>query len=313
MVVDTGAQISMLKRSLIPDNIPINTDTQYEIAGITTGSIKTLGSVELTLHDSAYRFQVAPEEIQLNEYGLIGRDILKYSVIYNKEGYVDICGHKYPFGLKDVKSVVVKPRTETIAEAWVDLDDGFGIVEKDEIYPGVYIASSMSPVKSKKAIVSILNSNEEATEITKLKVSATQWSEPVSVHKIETSVSGSTEGVLSRKRRVRELVRTDHMAASNKRAILDICEEFHDIFYLEGDKFRHTDLVKHSIPTPALDENRVINVRPYRLPEAHKEEVNRQIDKLLDEGIIEPSKALSTAHCFWYPRKQTPVVKSNSV
>jgi hypothetical protein len=63
MLVDTGAQISILKRSLIPDNIPIDTDTHYEIVGITTGSIKTLGSVELTRHGSAYRFQVAPEEI----------------------------------------------------------------------------------------------------------------------------------------------------------------------------------------------------------------------------------------------------------
>jgi hypothetical protein len=78
------------------------------------------------------------------------------------------------------------------------------------------------------------------------------------------------------------------MAESNKRFILDVCEEFHDIFYLEGDKLSHTDLVKHSIPTPAIDENRVINVRPYTLPEAHKEEVNRQIDKLLGEGITAP-------------------------
>jgi hypothetical protein len=48
------------------------------------------------------------------------------------------------------------------------------IVQKEEIYPGVYIATSMSPVKSKKAIVSILSSNEETIEITNLKVSATQ-------------------------------------------------------------------------------------------------------------------------------------------
>jgi hypothetical protein len=95
ILVDTGAQISMLKRSLIPANSPINTDTQYEIAGITTGSIKALGSVELTLHDGACRFQVAPEEIQLNEGGLTSRDILKDSVIHNRESYIDVFGHKH--------------------------------------------------------------------------------------------------------------------------------------------------------------------------------------------------------------------------
>lgn len=97
-----GAQISVLKQNLIPDNIPINTDTQYEIAGITNGSNKTLGSVELAFHDRPYRFQVAPEEIQLSEHGLIGRGILKNSVIHNTEGYINICRHKYPFCVKQV-------------------------------------------------------------------------------------------------------------------------------------------------------------------------------------------------------------------
>jgi putative transposase len=53
----------------------------------------------------------------------------------------------------------------------------------------------------------------------------------------------------------------------------------------------HTDLVRYSIPTPALDENRAINVRPYRLLEAHEEEVNRQISKLLDDRIIVPFRS----------------------
>jgi hypothetical protein len=34
-----------------------------------------------------------------------------------------------------------------------------------------------------------------------------------------------------------------------------------------------------------------INVRPRHLPEAHKEEVNKQIYKILDEGILAPSKS----------------------
>jgi hypothetical protein len=81
MLVDTGARIFVLKRGLIPDNIPIQKNKQSKIAGITLGSIKTLGSVNLTLHDRTYRFQVAPEEMQLTQDGLLGRDILKDSVI----------------------------------------------------------------------------------------------------------------------------------------------------------------------------------------------------------------------------------------
>jgi hypothetical protein len=123
MLIDKGSQIFVIKRGLIPDNIPIRTDKQCEIAGITLGSINTLGSMNLTLHDRTYRFQVAPEEIQSTENGLIGRDILKNSVIHNREGYVDINEHRYNFGLRNDKPIVLKPRTETIAAVTVDLDN----------------------------------------------------------------------------------------------------------------------------------------------------------------------------------------------
>ncbi|PNF39993.1 hypothetical protein B7P43_G15585 [Cryptotermes secundus] len=303
MLVDTGAQISVIKRGLIPGDVPIHTDKQYEVAGITVGSINTLGSVNLTLHDRTYKFQVAPEEIQLTEDGLIGRDILKDSVINNREGYVDINGHRYNFCRRNDEPIILKPRTETIAAVTVDLDTGLGIVDKQEIYPGVYVASSLSQVNRNKAIVSILNSTEEAMEIRDLTLTATKWSEQISVRKINSQIHDNNESVLSRKKRVRELIRTDHMAESNKKSILEICEDFHDIFYLEGDKLSHTDLIKHSIPTPALDENRAINVRPYRLPEAHKEEVNRQINKLLDDGIIAPSRSAFNSPLLLVPKK----------
>jgi len=45
------------------------------------------------------------------------------------------------------------------------------------------------------------------------------------------------------------------MAENKTGVIIDICEEFHDLFYLEGDKLSHTDLVKHSISTLTLNEN----------------------------------------------------------
>ena len=80
MLVDTGAQIALLNQHLLRHNISINTDRKCEIAGITTGSIKTVGSVELTFHSCLYGFQLAPEEIQLNEDCLIG---LHFEGFYN--------------------------------------------------------------------------------------------------------------------------------------------------------------------------------------------------------------------------------------
>jgi hypothetical protein len=54
MFVYTGAQISLLKRNFILDDNTINTDKQWEIVGIRSGSIKPLESVKLAFHDGFY-------------------------------------------------------------------------------------------------------------------------------------------------------------------------------------------------------------------------------------------------------------------
>jgi hypothetical protein len=52
----------------------------------------------------------------------------------------------------------------------------------------VYIASSLSQVNSNKAIVSILNSTEEAMEIRDLKVTARNWNEEFEMRKVTSQI-----------------------------------------------------------------------------------------------------------------------------
>jgi hypothetical protein len=61
------------------------------------------------------------------------------------------------------------------------------------------------------------------------------------------------------------------MAKSNKGANPDMCMQFHDKFYMERDKLSYSE----PVPTPALNENGVINARPYGLSEAHKRSTDK--------------------------------------
>jgi hypothetical protein len=61
------------------------------------------------------------------------------------------------------------------------------------------------------------------------------------------------------------------------------------VFYLSGDKLTFTTAAEHTIPTPAIDPTRGINTKPYRIPEVHREEVQRQTEQMLRDGIIESS------------------------
>jgi hypothetical protein len=66
------------------------------------------------------------------------------------------------------------------------------------------------------------------------------------------------------------------------------------MFYLPGNKLTFTTAAENAIPTPAIDPTRGIITKPYRIPEVHREEVQRQTDKMLRDGIIEPVTALGT-------------------
>jgi len=66
-------------------------------------------------------------------------------------------------------------------------------------------------------------------------------------------------------------------------------------------KLTYTTAVAHEIATKV--DNAPVNVRPYRLPEKHKEEVNRQITRMLDDDIIRSSSSQWNAPLLIVPKK----------
>ena len=60
-----------------------------------------------------------------------------------------------------------------------------------------------------------------------------------------------------------------------------------DLFFLEGDYLTLTDIVTHTINTPRLVKP--INIRPYKLPWAYQEEIEKQIKEMKDSHVIRDS------------------------
>lgn len=68
----------------------------------------------------------------------------------------------------------------------------------------------------------------------------------------------------------------------DRESIIDICTEFNYIFHLEGDNLTCTNTIMHEIKTTT---DVPIASKIYRFPEIHKEEVNKQISKMLKDKI----------------------------
>lgn len=79
-LVDTQADISILKQSSILINSTLNTSRIIEIKGITHDSLRSLGSMEIELlmneEEIVHEFHVVTDDFNIDCDGIIGKDFL---------------------------------------------------------------------------------------------------------------------------------------------------------------------------------------------------------------------------------------------
>lgn len=78
------------------------------------------------------------------------------------------------------------------------------------------------------------------------------------------------------------------LTEEQKSKLFEMLVSYRDIFVGPDGKFGRTKLVKHSIDT---GDSKPIKIPPRRLPYAQKEIVEKEIQKMFDNSIIEPSES----------------------
>lgn len=96
---------------------------------------------------------------------------------------------------------------------------------------------------------------------------------------------------------------TTHMNDSEARHILDLYEEYKDVFRNPNQYLTCTPTIQHEIPTDINQSP--INQRPYRLPEAQKSIVQTHIDEMLHNDIIRESTSPWNSPIVIVPKKSS--------
>lgn len=91
---------------------------------------------------------------------------------------------------------------------------------------------------------------------------------------------------------------------SLKNDLIDLIREFNDIFYVEGDKVTFTNAAQHEITLKP--GTKPIFIKQYRVPQSLIPEMNKQIDELLENDIIEPSNSNWNSPILLVPKKEGP-------
>jgi len=75
----------------------------------------------------------------------------------------------------------------------------------------------------------------------------------------------------------------EQLTSSQQQDLRELFGQFRDVFSTEPG---YTDLIQHNIIT---DAGKKVKLRPYRVPEARREAISAEVQKMLTAEIIEPS------------------------
>lgn len=302
-LVDSGATICTLKYEWL--NEYLISKLCYDkivIKGI-SGQLVSEGYVylDLVLNGIVFnqRFYVF-KNLSCPTDGILGHDFLKrYGAVvdYNKmtmslSNYNEtIC---ISFERDNRFRQVIPPRCEVIRHIPCEFCEDVVVLAK-EIDSGVFIAGLIAKPINNYIPVRILNTKEE--EITVDLSSLCIYSlNTFDVCKF-TEENPSTDRV----KKLFSLLDLSYMNKEEQISIENICAKYTDVFHLPGDKLSVTNLLEHSITLK--DNVTPVYVKPYRIPHSLKNEVEKQIQDMLKNDIIEETTSEWSSPVLLVPKK----------
>lgn len=300
-LIDTGAAVSLVKIEKINKlNTFYDKNHQINLKGIGNDQVQTYGKVELNLFNREnvkfqFAFHVIPTEYTNVPYdGILGHDFLtKY------KARIDFGNNTLGLARDPVENIVIPARCEFNMPIRIISDLEYGILNLNALdLPKQILIKDNLLINRNLQYYPVLNISENEICIQKPIFNLIEVEFP-SYHNI-CNFSANTSNIRDRDNLLLENIRTDHLNAEEKTTLLQICQNYQDIFHLPGDLLTTTQTLQHKIDV--TDPNPVFT-KTYRYPKVHEEEVNKQMGKMLEQDIIQPSKSAFNSPVWVVPKK----------
>lgn len=300
-LLDTGANQSFISPEAVTKYFP-GINLNYDPFIVTNIHASTMNQFSVTIPCFSEFRDANPIKLfvyKFHDYfdGLIGCDLLEQwqanidlsnRVLSTQFADNQICMHVTGEGnlpeenIPAQSSKLIKvPTTISNGEIYID----------EQLICDCSIQECISMSNGNYAYVEILNPTQNDITIT--------LSEPIHAQLFNeqtmqfSNTDTRTHDVLSR-------LRTHHLNEEEACNLMNLCREYSDVFYVEGEQLTFTNQIKHAINT--TDEIPVYS-KTYRYPYIHREEVQNQIQSMLRQGIIRPSTSAWSAPIWVVPKK----------
>ncbi|XP_026819373.1 uncharacterized protein LOC113558051 [Rhopalosiphum maidis] len=305
LLVDTGSDVNMIKLSELKKNILVDETTIYKLTGINSQPVFTIGSVTLKIQlgteDTIAVFQVTHDNFPISEAGILGAPFLRDNGI-NINFRTSTLSTESP-NPEPPEPQIIQPRSETLIPVLTDKEDGTTLIIHAQNIgeKGIVSGNIVNHVKDGQILVSVINTSEDPIELFPPRLGGVQHeifreSGAYVCHQIEEQKVKE-----SRKKRLTETIRMDHLNHEERASLLRICKKYQDLFHFEGEPLSFTTAIQHEIKIP--EGTAPVNIRPYRLPYAHRQVIVEQMEKLEEDNIIQPSESPWNAPLVVVPKK----------
>lgn len=303
--MDSQADVCAIKQSSLQFDIDIDTSEIIEVTGVTKTPIYSLGVVQINLFVNGliitHKFHVMPNYFNIPSEGIIGRD---FNTLYNC--ILDYGTQEFTIRTEKGNAVVpmriytknnlltVPPRAETTRIFKVSSKNPL-LIKSKEIQPGVMTANAIARDGVAQTRIINCTNQVQAVEIPEF--------ETENLDNYHIYTMNKTENSEERTKKVLKILSKNYPNDKKLHKQLGkLCVEYADIFTLDTDQMTVNNFYEQKLK---ITDEEAVFTRNYRTPHSQKQEINKQVQKLIDNNLIEHSVSEYNSPIILVPKKGT--------
>lgn len=306
LLIDTEAEISILKKSTFRNAIKrheLHTGEQIFIKGITEQRQQAIGYVILPIkfNDKTFehKFHIVKDDFPLPCNGILGKDFIKRyrcCIDYNNMTFTVQPQNHRPSTISILNEdqngcVQIPPRSESFKLFRIQSTQFPCVIETQQITDNILIPTTI--VQHPNSWIRVLNTSEQTEPVYSHQIKASSINN-YNIYKTESQTK-----LNGRKEKLTKILKA-RIPAHAIPKLLPLCQEYSDIFHLEGDKPSTNNFYTQSL---TLNDHTPVYIKNYRLPQSQKEEIRTQVRELFRNDLIEMSTSNYNSPLIVVPKK----------
>ena len=306
-LIDTGADISLFKIGNISPDLKYDPYRNCQISGVGEGSTETIGrtKAELICEDIAFKhnFYLVANEFPIPCDGILGLDFIKsFNCILDfNEGKDFIVLRPFDFpenvaipilSSPNKNSMTLPARCETLRKINIQFEEPALLVPYQQLQEGIFLAQTI--ITEQNPYVKVLNINFHNTYVENLQVK-TESMNNYDIYQIDEREKDKSKIIMDKL--------SKNFPNFVKKELHELCKQYTDIFALESDKITCNNFYKQKF---RMKDDAPVYIKNYRIPQSQREIIHQHIDKLVEDGIVEPSQSEFNSPVLLVPKKSLP-------